>query len=229
MTEEEWLNSVNATEMLWILHDQPSDRKSRLYACAVCRRILKTLQLNDLDGALLLGERFAEGDATDRERLRVLRTVKEKYDCADQKTEIEACRAVIGTIDKTKRWDLDLRFHSRAAAAAAAHDARRRQKTTASDPFWQVYNSRQKEQAAIFRDIFGNPFRPVAFDPRWRSTDATALARGIYEERAFERLPLLADALMDAGCGDEQVLSHCRGEGPHVRGCWVVDLVLGKE
>ena len=72
-----------------------------------------------------------------------------------------------------------------------------------------------------------NP-RPVAFDPRWRTADAVGLARGMYEDRALDRLPLLADALMDAGCADEQVLGHCRSEGPHVRGCWVVDLVLGK-
>jgi hypothetical protein len=79
------------------------------------------------------------------------------------------------------------------------------------------------------RDIFGNPFRPIAFDPRWRTADAVGLARGIYDDRAFDRLPLLADALMDAGCADEQVVGHCRSEGPHVRGCWVVDLVIGKE
>jgi hypothetical protein len=84
-------------------------------------------------------------------------------------------------------------------------------------------------QTMLARDIFGNPFRPVAFDPRWRTTDVIGLARGIYDERAFDRLPLLADALMDAGCADEQVIGHCRSEGPHVRGCWVVDLVLGKE
>jgi hypothetical protein len=69
----------------------------------------------------------------------------------------------------------------------------------------------------------------LGHDPRWRTSDTLGLARGIYEERAFDRMPLLADALMDAGCDDEQVLSHCRSEGPHVRGCWVVDLVLGKE
>jgi hypothetical protein len=79
------------------------------------------------------------------------------------------------------------------------------------------------------RDVFGNPFRPVTFDPRWRTADVLGLARGIYEDRAFDRLPLLADALMDAGCADEQVIGHCRSGGPHVRGCWVVDLVLGKE
>jgi hypothetical protein len=87
----------------------------------------------------------------------------------------------------------------------------------------------RREQVPLFRDIFGNPFRPVAFDLRWRTADVLGLARGIYDERAFDRLPLLADALMDAGCDREDVLAHCRSDGPHVRGCWVVDLVLGKE
>ncbi len=83
-------------------------------------------------------------------------------------------------------------------------------------------------QAQLTRDIFGNPFRPVAFDPRWRTSDTVGLAQAMYDDRAFDRLPILADALMDAGCEDEQIISHCRSEGPHVRGCWVVDLVLGK-
>jgi len=69
----------------------------------------------------------------------------------------------------------------------------------------------------------------LTFDPRWRTSDVVDVARGIYEDKAFERMPILADALMDAGCEDEQIIGHCRGEGPHVRGCWVVDLVLGKE
>jgi hypothetical protein len=78
-------------------------------------------------------------------------------------------------------------------------------------------------------DIFGNPFRPLTFDPRWRTSDVVGLARAIYDEKAFERMPILADALMDAGCEDEPIIGHCRGDGPHVRGCWVVDLILGKE
>ncbi|VTU02814.1 Uncharacterized protein (Fragment) OS=uncultured bacterium PE=4 SV=1 [Gemmataceae bacterium] len=77
-------------------------------------------------------------------------------------------------------------------------------------------------------DIFGNPFRVVAIDPQWLTSDVLALARGIYDERAFDRMPILADALQDAGCDSADVLDHCRGPGPHVRGCWVVDLVLGK-
>lgn len=83
--------------------------------------------------------------------------------------------------------------------------------------------------AALARDIFGNPFRPAGFSSRWRSADAMGVALAIYEDDAFERMPILADALMDAGCEDEQIIGHCRSEGPHARGCWVVDLVLAKE
>jgi hypothetical protein len=83
-------------------------------------------------------------------------------------------------------------------------------------------------QAVVFRDIVGDPFHPVEFDPRWRTSDVIGLARGIFEESAFARLPILADALMDAGCEDERIISHCRGDGHHVRGCWVVDLALDK-
>jgi len=88
--------------------------------------------------------------------------------------------------------------------------------------------SERAAQAILLRDIFGNPFHPVAFDPAWRTEAVVGLARGAYEDRAFDRLPVLADALEDAGCADAAVLAHCRGPGPHVRGCWVVDLVLGK-
>jgi hypothetical protein len=79
------------------------------------------------------------------------------------------------------------------------------------------------------RDIFGNPFRPVTLNPSWRTPTVKQLAEAIYKERAFERMPILADALEDAGCDNADILSHCRGGGEHVRGCWVVDLVLGRE
>ncbi|VTU00622.1 Uncharacterized protein (Fragment) OS=uncultured bacterium PE=4 SV=1 [Gemmataceae bacterium] len=78
------------------------------------------------------------------------------------------------------------------------------------------------------RDIFGNPFRPVVFAAEWRTSTAIALAQHVYESRDFSAMPILADALQDAGCDSGDVLDHCRGPGPHVRGCWVVDLVLGK-
>jgi hypothetical protein len=86
------------------------------------------------------------------------------------------------------------------------------------------------EWGALVRDVYGpDPFRPVTFDPAWRSDTAVSLARGMYDSRDFAAMPILADALQDAGCDRDDMLSHCRDpQQVHVRGCWVVDLVLGK-
>ncbi len=86
----------------------------------------------------------------------------------------------------------------------------------------------QRHQTAYLRDIFGNPFRPVTFSPDWRTSTAVSLAAQMYEARDFSAMSILADALQDAGCDSADVLDHCRGPGPHVRGCWVVDEILGK-
>ncbi len=92
------------------------------------------------------------------------------------------------------------------------------------------YTSERADQCALVRDIFENPFRPaVAFDLSWRTDTVRALASQMYESRDFSAMPILADALQDAGRDNADVLNHCREPGPHVRGCWVVDLVLGKE
>ncbi len=84
-------------------------------------------------------------------------------------------------------------------------------------------------QTVLLRDIFGNPFRPVAFDPAWRTEHTVGIAAKMYEDRDFAAVPILADALEEAGCDGEAILSHCREPGVHVRGCWVVDLVLSKD
>jgi len=84
-------------------------------------------------------------------------------------------------------------------------------------------------QASLVRDIFGNPFRPITFLPAWRSDTVVQLAKQMYESREFRAMPILADALQDAGCDSDDMLSHCRAPGAHVRGCGVVDQVLGKE
>ena len=84
------------------------------------------------------------------------------------------------------------------------------------------------EYADLSRCVVGNSFRPVAADPAWLTIAAVALAVQMSETRDFSPMPILADALQDAGCADEQVLAHCRGDGPHARGCWVVDLLTGR-
>ena len=88
-----------------------------------------------------------------------------------------------------------------------------------------VYEATHSE---LLRDLFGNPFRPVVLSPSWRTSTLVTLAETIYDERAFDRLPILADALEEGGCGSVELLAHCRSPGRHARGCWAVDLVLGK-
>jgi hypothetical protein len=92
----------------------------------------------------------------------------------------------------------------------------------------QVLTERWRLLAGFLCDIFGNPFRQARVAPAWLSPTTVALAQAIYEDRAFDRLPILADALEDAGCTDQTILDHLRGPGPHTRGCFALDLVLGK-
>jgi hypothetical protein len=87
----------------------------------------------------------------------------------------------------------------------------------------------ERAWAACLRDIFANPFRPVRFNPDWRTTEAVQLAKRMYNAREFAAMPILANGLEDAGCENTDILDHCRGTGPHVRGCWVLDLVMGKK
>jgi hypothetical protein len=90
----------------------------------------------------------------------------------------------------------------------------------------------EASQTVLLRELFGNPFRPVALAPAWLVWgDGTVakLAQAIYDERAFDDLPVLADALEDAGCDNTDILTHCHQPGEHVRGCWLLDLILAKE
>jgi hypothetical protein len=96
----------------------------------------------------------------------------------------------------------------------------------------------RKQLALVLREILGNPYKPPRFDPSWRTSTVQQLAQGIFDERAFNRLPILADALLDTDCDEEAVLRHCRGTElhvmetrepvQHVRGCWVIELILGR-
>jgi hypothetical protein len=116
-----------------------------------------------------------------------------------------------------------------AAALASDHVADHVAQPTADDPSDEAaFRAERAAQCALLRCLFGNPFRPVAFGPAWRTPTTTAIARSIYEERRFGELPVLTDAL-EAGCTDAEVLGHCRSGGEHAKGCWVVDLILSKD
>ena len=91
-----------------------------------------------------------------------------------------------------------------------------------------IEESLKPAPAMVYRELASNPFIELAWDPRWLTSTVRGLAAHIYEGRDFAAMPILGDALQDAGCNDEQVLTHCRATKPHARGCWVVDAILGR-
>src|SRR5262249_31819717 len=99
----------------------------------------------------------------------------------------------------------------------------------ASGDLWDTHVATEtKTISVLVREIIGNPFRPVSLQPSWLTSTATALAQQMYDSRDFAAMPILADALQDAGCDNADILDHCRGPGPHIRGCWVVDKLLSR-
>lgn len=123
--------------------------------------------------------------------------------------------------------------------AASEETVRKLEEQTANkanDLHDQKAKGDRKAMGRMLLDVVGNPFKAYRFEPSWRTDTVRSLAKAIYAERAFDRMPILADALLDADCDEEAVLRHCRGtevhttEGPyHIRGCWVLDLILEQE
>jgi hypothetical protein len=209
MTEEEWLRSASPVAMLHHLDVDGDARKALLYAAA-----LLGLHPELLTHRLPMWRRVVEDILVGRKPLRALGCIEtaEEYEhthlLGSMPPERHAHYAAIADA-LFCRWSCPAISHE--AEAAEARPIRSR-------------------HAALVRDIFGNPYRPVAFAPGWRTDTAVTLARTMYEAREFGAMPILADALQDAGCENPDILDHCRDVNqPHVRGCWVVDLVLGKE
>ena len=212
MTEGEWLAARCPRTILESLKFKRTDRKLRLFTCA-CIRDEQELLANELDVLIEKVEALADGLATFED---VRNAIPGLYDLeiswgeedeGDESLEGYYCakNAVI-----TLTAHLDDSFLTALGACPQLADA---------EEFFQC---------ELLRDIFGNPFRPVVFDPNWRTSTVVAIAKAMYESRDFSPMPILADALQEAGCENADILNHCRSDGPHVKGCWVVDLVLGK-
>jgi hypothetical protein len=238
MTEQWWLTRADPNRMLKYLRAGGlSERKDILFGTACCRRILHLVGTWG-PRALEAVERFAEAPG-DRPDLRAaLSDVVFRAGKLLTETSMAAERLPKGA--EGERPLLQARHQ---AATAFIYFPNVRLNPVA--PYaWSAHvtqpggASRRREsaaQAALLRDIAGNPFRPVAVSPAWQTPQVVALAQTAYEERALPsgeldpaRLAVLADALEDAGCTNRDILNHLRGPGPHVRGCWAVDLLLGK-
>jgi hypothetical protein len=143
-------------------------------------------------------------------------------------------QAALNTLERYADGEASKEEAERAAAGtdAALGWLVRRPPGLASDyaQDWAVGAGERESTVALIRDLF-NPFQPLTLYPTWLTwNDGTVpkIAQGVYDEGALDRMPVLADALEEAGCADQSLLSHCRQPGPHVRGCWLVDCLLGK-
>ena len=225
MTESEFAVAADPRPMLKRMRGWISSRRLRLYGCACCRRIWNWIPEGRYRNCIEVAERFADGDADEEARQAAFQAaVRRVPDGENEPWETRSAQLAACWIINANDVTVE-RVGFEAAKQLGDNVAK-----SASSKRWKIArNAELAIQTSILRCIVGNPFRPVALDPAWRTANVLALARTIYEERAFERLPILADALMDAGCTDEDILKHCRSEVPHVRGCWVVDLILGKE
>ena len=211
MTEAEWLEAGDPLAMLRFLDKRLSDRKFRLFACACCRRFWHMLSCPPAQPAVEAAERYADGLISGRQLADI---------ACDRWSEIEPIAGI--SADKVLR----------AVQAAAAVSRGYRAAIWESFGYIQQVDEDQRAQANLLRDLAGNPYRTPHLQPAcltWNDSTVVRIAQAIYDDRAFNHLPILADALEDAGCDDAVLLAHCRGAGPHVRGCWAVDLLLGKE
>jgi hypothetical protein len=217
MTEAEWLGCTDPQKMLEFLRGKAGDRPFRLFAVACCRRLWGLLVDERSRAALAAAERCAE-DAASREEL---------------SAALDQAEAVVLLPD----GQLDLALIERRAANVVAVACTDDAYIAASESAGYAASladalEARPPQADLLRCIFGNPFRPSLPLPSavlaWNDATVRRIAVGIYDDRAFDHLPILADALLDAGCENADLLGHLRGPGPHVRGCWAVDLLLGK-
>ncbi|MFO0926047.1 MAG: hypothetical protein U0736_03285 [Gemmataceae bacterium] len=208
-TEADWLASGSPEQMIRFLDVRGSLRRWQLFACHCCWRIVPLLIDERSLRAVAMAERQAEGTASADEIALALQDAQ----AAEVEVWATARRQSLGTAATAARRCLTTPrrvYHSAAAATASGADRE------------------LIEQTDLLRDLFGNPFRPVVFDASWRTPTVRAMAEHFYAADGFTEMPILGDALEDAGCADVTVLDHCRQPGRHVRGCWVVDGLLEK-
>lgn len=239
---DEWRAAQDPTPMVRYLVRRASVRKLRLFAAACGRWVWPLLPSERGRQWVRIAEALADGGPPDCDLEAEREVFTETFDHIDGFRQERANNvaynsllvahgaieheAEFGTGSGSLGSGARLTDVARYAAWAWAH-FRRPDDTMAVD--MEVFSSELASLVPLVRDVFGDPFWRTGFDPRWETDEAVGVARGIYDDRAFERLPVLADALMEVGCDNPVILSHCRSAGPHARGCWVVDLVLGRE
>jgi hypothetical protein len=232
VTEADWLTCPEPGTLLDYLNqrDDASPRKFFLAGAACVRRVWHLLDRPELRAVVEAAEQFADGVLT-REQLSSFTTAAADIhrDLPREDLRLWASLAAFqlrhdprGNHGKAEHTMTAIDDASRVIALATGA-------AESSDAWYAARFAEMRIQANLYRCVLGNPFRPVTFAPEWRTDTALALARQMYESREFGAMPILADALQDAGCNEPAILDHCRDASlTHVRGCWATDLVLGK-
>ena len=230
MTEQEWLACTDPQPMLEFLRGKASDRKLRLFAVACCRAAEKHLGVGKQVHKLInTCEAYANANRHEMKLLGLFRRAGDEVITA-QRGRQHLPAGVPGWTFTGDRCDKGMVLET-IMAACDPKDARAAALNACLIPADALGpDSVNRIQPTLIRDIFSLlPFRSVAVETFWLTFTVRQLAEAIYQDLAFDRLPILADALEDAGCTNADILNHCRQPGEHVRGCWVVDLLTGRE
>jgi hypothetical protein len=248
MTEVEWVACEDPIELLWFRKVTAEQRKLRLFYVACCERVDRLFVDTQSRSALACARRYADGLASARELGGATSEAKGAWGFAIRKAGLarhgEAFDQMLRTSSTGPGPIVDILASDPATIAAAAVRCVVERSLAANRTNAASYAARavelesgpeagtreRSEQSTLVRDIFGNPFRPVSFSRSCCTDTVMSLAKQMYTVRDFSAIPILADALQDAGCDSDTILDHCRDpKQVHVRGCWVVDLVLGKK
>lgn len=213
MTEVEWEVSVDPAAMLRFARATVSDRKLRLFAAASFRRLARLLPDPRQQRGVAVLEQLAEGAVERKSCHRVAAEVRKAIPPDDWNPEAPPRDHLhfAGLMLYREFCCNEIAAHAVSANGALAD-----------------LGPEREAQARLMRCIFGNPFRPASIAFRATNPALPSSARRIYEERDFDRLPFLADSLEEVGCDDQDLIAHCRAAGPHARGCWAIDRILGK-
>jgi hypothetical protein len=220
MTERRWLTADwdDLLAMSEFAGTEVSARKVRLCVVGMCRLIWKLIPRGPCKEAVEVAEAFADRQATKKALTAARIAVRKVAQDEENYWKLQAIAACLDAVDA------NVVYMAHGGAIDVASAALHRETDE-----WD-YDTTRVAALALLRDVVGPlPFRKVAMKPKWLTSTVTALASQMYESRDFSAMPILADALQDADCDNDRILDHCRGPGPHCRGCWVVDLILGKE
>jgi hypothetical protein len=250
VTEREWLAATDPGPMITFLREEQtsfrtrwlgwifrprfriSARKWRLFYCACIRRIVHLLRTLKANEVMETAEQFADGLVTEAALVNVANEAGLESELDDRLFFEERSQIRSEWFLTHNQWAFNNPYLGRSVLLEIVRDIRTRAYgLNRNDPDWiDEEAAEMARQVVLLREVIGNPFRPCVADSLWLAwNDGTIprIARSIYDERRFEDMPILADALEDAGCCDETILTHCRGENSHVRGCFVIDSLLG--